>query len=45
MAAYRALLRLAFPGRVVQCALLWTYSARLMPLEDALLDIHQPAAS
>ena len=45
MAAYRALLRLAFPGRVVQCALLWTYSARLMPLEDALLDIHQPATS
>jgi ATP-dependent helicase/nuclease subunit A len=45
MAAYRALLRLAFPGRVVQCALLWTYSARLMPLEDALLDIHQPSAS
>ena len=28
MAAYRALLRLAFPGRAVECALVWTYSAR-----------------
>ncbi len=45
MAAYRALLRMAFPGRAVQCALLWTYSARLMPLADGLLDAHQPHAS
>ncbi len=45
MAAYRALLRMAFPGRTVQCALLWTYSARLMPLEDGLLDTHQPGPS
>ncbi|RVT89628.1 double-strand break repair helicase AddA [Rhodovarius crocodyli] len=44
MAAYRALLRLAFPGRVVETALLWTYAARLMPLPDGLLDIHAPAA-
>ena len=44
MAAYRALLRLAFPGRVVECALLWTYSARLMPLPDTLLDRHAPAS-
>ena len=42
MAAYRALLRLAFPGRAVECALLWTYSARLMPLPDDLLDSHAP---
>jgi len=43
MAAYRALLRLAFPGHTVECALLWTYSARLMPLPDDLLDLHAPA--
>ncbi len=43
MAAYRALLRLAFPGRAVECALLWTYSAALMPLPDHLLDAHAPA--
>ncbi len=42
MAAYRALLRAAFPGRVVQCALLWTYSAELMALPDRLLDQHAP---
>lgn len=44
MAAYRALLRLAFPGRAVECALLWTYAARLMPLPDGLLDMHAPGA-
>lgn len=43
MAAYRDLLRLAFPGRAVECALLWTYAARLMPLPDSLLDRHAPA--
>ncbi|MCX7931588.1 MAG: double-strand break repair helicase AddA [Rhodovarius sp.] len=43
MAAYRALLRLSFPGRAVSCALLWTYSARLMELPDPLLDRHAPA--
>lgn len=42
MAAYRALLRAAFPGRRVECALVWTYSARFMALPDALLDPHQP---
>ncbi len=44
MAAYRALLRLAFPGRRVECALLWTYSARLMRLPDDLLDRHAPTS-
>jgi ATP-dependent helicase/nuclease subunit A len=38
MAAYRAVLRAAFPGRAVECALVWTYGARLMPLPSALLD-------
>jgi len=42
MAAYRALLRAAFPGRVVECALLWTYSAELMTLPDGLLDAYAP---
>ncbi|MBW6400543.1 double-strand break repair helicase AddA [Roseomonas sp. HJA6] len=42
MAAYRTLLRAAFPGRHVDCALVWTYGARVMPLPDALLDRHAP---
>ncbi len=42
MAAYRALLRAAFPGRRVECALVWTYGARVMALPDALLDRHAP---
>jgi len=40
MAAYRAVLRLAYPGREVRCALVWTYGARVMPLPPALLDRH-----
>jgi len=40
MAAYRAVLRNAFPGRAVECALVWTYSARLMLLPGELLDTH-----
>lgn len=44
MAAYRAVLRQAFPGRAVDCALVWTYGARLMPLPGALLDAHAPDA-
>ncbi|SDE09656.1 double-strand break repair helicase AddA [Belnapia rosea] len=43
MAAYRAVLRQAFPGRAVECALVWTYGARLMPLPGELLDQHLPA--
>ena len=44
MAAYRAVLLLAFPGRAVDCALVWTYGARLMRLPDELLDTHAPRA-
>jgi len=43
MAAYRAVLRLAFPGRAVDCALVWTYGARSMPLPGDLLDRFAPA--
>jgi ATP-dependent helicase/nuclease subunit A len=43
MAAYRAVLRAAFPGRAVDCALVWTYGATLMPLPPTLLDRHAPA--
>ncbi|WP_198377458.1 PD-(D/E)XK nuclease family protein, partial [Neoroseomonas rubea] len=42
MAAYRTLLCAAFPGRRVDCALVWTHGARLMALPDALLDPHAP---
>ncbi|NOG70757.1 double-strand break repair helicase AddA [Roseicella sp. DB1501] len=42
MAAYRAVLRQAFPGRQVDCALVWTYGARLMPLPGSLLNEHAP---
>jgi ATP-dependent helicase/nuclease subunit A len=44
MAAYRALLRGAVPGRAVVAALVWTYGARVMLLPDALLDAHAPGA-
>lgn len=44
MAAYRAVLRQAFPGRAVDCALVWTYGARLVPLPAELLDRHAPGA-
>ena len=42
MAAYRAILREAFPGRAVACALVWTYGARFMALDDAALDRFAP---
>ncbi len=42
MAAYRAVLRQAFPGRAVDCALVWTYGATVMPLPHGLLDTHAP---
>jgi ATP-dependent helicase/nuclease subunit A len=44
MAAYRAVLSRAFPGRRVECALVWTFGARIMPLPDGLLDRHAPGA-
>ncbi|MCS6932668.1 MAG: double-strand break repair helicase AddA [Acetobacteraceae bacterium] len=43
MAAYRGLLRAAFPGREVVSALVWTYGPRVMLLPDTLLDPHTPA--
>jgi ATP-dependent helicase/nuclease subunit A len=45
MAAYRAVLRGALPGREVHCALVWTAAARVMPLPDSLLDRHAPGAA
>jgi len=45
MAAYRAALRLLYPGRQVRCALLWTEGPRLMELTPATLDRHAPGAS
>ncbi|MBP0443260.1 double-strand break repair helicase AddA [Roseomonas sp. SSH11] len=42
MAAYRAVLRAAWPGRRVECALVWTWSGHVMPLPDAALDPHAP---
>ena len=42
MAAYRAVLRAVFPGRPVRCCLVWTRTATVSPLPDALLDGHSP---
>ena len=44
MAAYRAVLQQIFPGRPVQCSLVWTRTATVMPLPAALLDVHTPTA-
>ncbi|MDO5647096.1 double-strand break repair helicase AddA [Paracoccus sp. (in: a-proteobacteria)] len=38
MAAYRAALRLIWPGRRVDAAVLWTATRHLMPLPDDVLD-------
>jgi ATP-dependent helicase/nuclease subunit A len=43
MAAYRAVLRQIYPDRPVECALVWTYGARAMPLPPELLDRFAPA--
>lgn len=46
MAAYRAVLRAAFPGRPVRAALLFTAGPKLLYLPDKLLDAHwTPAGS
>ena len=37
MAAYRAVLQQAYPGKTVRCALLWTDGPRLMELPENLL--------
>ena len=42
MAAYRAVLRAIFPGRRVECALVWTQAARVATLPPELLDRHAP---
>jgi ATP-dependent helicase/nuclease subunit A len=42
MASYRAVLRRVFPNRTVLGALIWTRAARVMTLDDALLDTHEP---
>jgi ATP-dependent helicase/nuclease subunit A len=44
MAAYRAVLAAALPGRLVECALVWTTGARVMVLPETLLDRHAPGA-
>jgi ATP-dependent helicase/nuclease subunit A len=43
MAAYRAALRVIFPDRPVEAALLYTAAPTLFSLPDALLDAHAPA--
>jgi ATP-dependent helicase/nuclease subunit A len=43
MAAYRAVLRDIFPGRAIVCALVWTQTAHVVMLPDALLDLPSPA--
>ncbi len=42
LAAYRAVLRAVFPGRPVRCCLVWTRTATVSVLPDALLDSHAP---
>ena len=44
MAAYRAILQAIFPGRPVKCVLVWTRTARVMPIEDSVLDSHAPGS-
>ncbi len=43
MAAYRDALRVIFPDRPVEAALLYTAAPVLLPLPDALLDAYRPA--
>jgi ATP-dependent helicase/nuclease subunit A len=45
MAAYRAVLRKVFPTLPVHCSLVWTRTATVMVLPDALLDGHAPGAA
>jgi ATP-dependent helicase/nuclease subunit A len=42
MAAYRAVLRAVFPGRKVRCVLIWTRTATVSVLPNAILDEHEP---
>ena len=45
MAAYRAVLREIFPGKIVRCALVWTRAASVVMLPDPLLDAYQPSVA
>ena len=42
LAAYRAVLRGALPGREVRAFLVWTETAAVVPVPEALLDAHAP---
>ena len=42
LAAYRAVLRLVYPDRPVQCVLVWTEGAVAMQIPGELLDSHAP---
>ncbi len=44
LAAYRAVLRGIYPGRDIECALVWTAGPVIMPLPSDLLDAHAPPA-
>lgn len=42
MGAYRAVLASLFPGRAIDCALVWTFGPRLMPIPAEVLDRFAP---
>ncbi len=42
LAAYRSVIRAIYPDRPVHCALVWTESADVVTIPDALLDAHAP---
>ena len=42
LATYRAALARIYPGRPIDCALLWTDGPRLMPISSELLARHLP---
>ncbi len=44
MAAYHAVLRLLYPGRIVTCLLIWTDGPAVMELPPDLLAVHAAAA-
>jgi len=44
MAAYRHALRAIYPGRAIECAILWTRARSAMTLPDPLLDAAWEAA-
>jgi ATP-dependent helicase/nuclease subunit A len=44
MAAYRALAAASLARPIVECWLVWTWTAHAMALPDALMDRHTPGA-